>query len=224
MISTIFNLLPTMIAAATVPGWTLLMLMLLQERASLRTPTWFLAGILGSRALQGLLVAWVTVSLHSVGDRRVSSALTSLLEIIIGLAMLGTAIRAISKTPDPDAPPPQWLHRIQSASPWMAMLAGCFLVLVGTRQWIFAFGAVRMISNNDLDTAPATLVYLVFAIGASLPLIIPYLLRAFGGASSRNLLDSVDGWLTRHGPTLISLTSLALGIYFLGKGLSTVID
>ena len=209
-----------MIAAATVPGWTLLMLMLLQDRASLRAPTGFLIGILGSRLAQGLLVGWVTVSLQSFDDRRVSSALTSLLEIIIGLAMLGTAIRAMTRTPDPDAPPPHWLGRVQSASPWMAGLAGCFLVLVGTRQWIFAFGAVRTIGNDDLDTIAAIVVYVVFAVGASLPVIVPYALQTFGGASARRWLEVINGWLTKHGTVLISLTSLALGIYFLASGIN----
>lgn len=223
MISTFVALIPTMIAAAAVPGWMALMLMLLQRRSSLQAASWFLGGILGSRLLQGLAVGWVTASLTSLAsDSQATRAVSSLIEIIIGLAMLGTAIRALTKSPDADAPPSQWLSRLRTVPAPLASLAGVFLMLVGTRQWIFAFGAIRTIQDGNHGRFENVLLYVLFTIGAACTLILPFAVRALGGEAARRQLDRGNDWLERHGHTLLAIVSLALGIYFLIQGLGDI--
>ncbi|MGN6484112.1 MAG: GAP family protein [Thermomicrobiales bacterium] len=221
MIETLVLLLPATLAAAIVPGWILLMLMLLEQERALPIAGAFLGGVIVSRLAQGIILTWFASSLPT-STPHADTTVRGVVEAIIGLGLLGTAAHALSRTPDPDTSPPAWLHRLEAISPPLAFVAGMFLVLVGSRQWLFAFGAVQTIQGHMASPARELAGYVLFVIGASLPLIVPFLWQAGGTEAGRKRVQSANGWLARHGQRIAAALSIVLGVYFLGRGVTSI--
>jgi hypothetical protein len=64
--------------------------------------------------------------------------------------------------------------------------------------------------------------YVLFVAGASLPLIVPYLMRTSHRPGTRHQLARMQDWLGRHGRILVAITSLVLGVIFVLQGISAL--
>jgi uncharacterized membrane protein len=138
--------------------------------------------------------------------------------VIVGVLMLVSAVRTFSRIPDHDAPSAAVFERAKGVSPWALAGAGVFLVLVGTRQWIFAIGAVGVASATGWSAVEQGLLYVLYAVGSSLPLIVPLWMAALGGEGSRRRLENASRWLQRNERTIIAVVSAVLGAFFLVQG------
>jgi hypothetical protein len=212
------GMIPMIAGAAIVPGWTVLMLIVLQRRDAVRAGSFLLGGVLAARILQGIAFGWLFASV-STGNHENTSDLVSMAKVVVGLLMLISAVRMAAQVPDHDAPPDRLLGRAKSVSPWALAGVGVFLVLVGTRQWIFAMGALGVITTSEVGPVAEDVLYGVYALAASLPLIVPLAIATSGSASGRKALDRMALVLQRHERVIVTVVSAVLGVFFLVQGI-----
>ncbi len=217
MLDAALEMLPMIIGAAIVPGWAVLMLIVLDRPDGVRAGSFLLGGILLARLLQGILFTWIYSSL-SPGNARNIDVLVSLSKLIIGVLLLVSAVRVMVRVPDHDEPPDKILGRARTVTPLALAGVGIFLVLVGTRQWIFAIGALGVITASGVGDLGHILLYATYMVAASLPLIVPLGIARFGGDAGRRNLNLTADWLHNHEPVLVMSVSALLGAFFLIQG------
>jgi hypothetical protein len=218
MVGAIVGMIPMIAGAAIVPGWTVLMLIVLQRRDAVRAGSFLLGGVLVARAIQGVAFGWLFASVSS-GNHENTGDLVSWTKVIVGLLMLISAVRLAARVPDHDAPPDKLLGRAKSVSPWALAGVGVFLVLVGTRQWIFAMGALGVVTTSEVGPLAEDVLYGVYVLAASLPLIVPLAIAISGSESGRRTLDRTALLLQRHERVIVTVVSAVLGGYFLVQGI-----
>ena len=214
----VVGMIPMIAGAAMVPGWTVLMLLVLQRRDAVRAGSFLLGGVLAGRTTQVIAFGWLFASVSTASHENASD-LVSLAKVIVGVLMLVSTVRMAAHVPDHDVPPDKLLGRAKTVSPLALAGVGVFLVLVGTRQWMFALGAMGVVTTSGVGPLAEIALDGVYVLAASLPLIVPLGIVISGSSSGRRLLDRSAQLLQRHERSIVTVVSAVLGVFFLVQGI-----
>jgi hypothetical protein len=141
------------------------------------------------------------------------------LSVTLGGLCLVLALRTYLQVPDPDAPPPKWLERIQSIVPSRAFVFGVVLMATNVKILLIYTIGVAQILGAGLSRIASLILVLVFVgiiqIGVLAPLII-YLRNPQRAGSAlqamRERLDHAYRWV-------MIVIFVALGFYLIANGL-----
>lgn len=135
------------------------------------------------------------------------------LNVLLGVLILLLTLKSFLTTPDPDAPPPRWMERIESITPLYALLLGG--LLIGTNRKIVAaytFG-VNQIIQSEIGLLPGLLALLLVLSGPLLPICV-YVARP---DEATRLLNALKAWVVKMSHNLLTLALLVIGVYFLTR-------
>lgn len=218
------SLVPLMVGAAALPLHIILTLLLLRTAGGRIKAAAFAAGIVLVRLLQGLIFGYVfagAIEARSVaGGRDISSTLL----LVSGILMLVTAAWGLSKEEDPDAPPPRWMKAIDGVSAPKAFAGGVVLMMFSMKQWIFTLSAIAIIDEARLGMALSVVAYLAFVVAAQSVMLAPIVLARVSSDRAAKRLDSERGWLERHNRLATVIVSSVLGLWFMSKGISGLLE
>jgi hypothetical protein len=217
------NLLPLIVAAAVLPAWIIITLLLLRGKGGVIKAAAFAAGALAVRLLQGILFGLIFGAATDGADEQEASVIASTLLLVVGILLLVTAVKKWRKEDDPDAPPPQWMTALGGLSALKAFGMGALLMAVALKQWVFTLSAIAVIEEAQLDPAGSVLSYLFFVLAAQSLVLAPVIAAALAPAQSARLLDATLGWLERNNRVITIAVSLIFGAWFLWKGLTGLI-
>ena len=219
----IISLLPFVIGSALVPIQIIIDILLLKNpRQGLLKATAYVGGMTTLRLLQGLFFGLILTNSTSVAAQEDSGKgpIVSTLLLVLGIFLLITAYKQLTKEDDPDAPPPKWLAMIDSLSPLKAFGIGFGLLLIGAKFWVFTLGAIGVIGEAQLGQPYSSVAYLIFILLAEILLLLPLIIRIIIPKQSVGLLEQVSAWLTKHNRMIIIIVSLVFGLIFLYQGAS----
>jgi hypothetical protein len=213
------ELLPLIVAAAVLPVWIIMTLLLLRGAGGVAKASAFVAGAVGVRLLQGALFGLVLGSDDAAGDDN-SGVIAATLLLVVGILMLIAAYLKWRKEEDPDAPPPKWMGALAGLSTRKAFGMGALLMAVAVKQWVFTLSALAVIDAGQVSQVEGVLLFLLFVLAAQSLIAAPIIVCALAPAQSARLLDGMQGFLERYNRPITIGVSLVFGLWFVWKGVS----
>jgi len=222
MSSLLLELLPIVVASAILPGLTMLVILILQGKYGVVAGLAFSAGAIVTRLLQGILFGLIFRQ-ESDSVQEATPAVQSMLLVVLAILLIVTAVRLWLKGEDEDAPPPKWMESIGQATPGRVFLIGMAPLAISPKHWVFTISAVQAIAYADLGTGRASLIFVLFVLVATLPLLAPVLFALVAPERSILTLQQWRGWLDANFHTVKIVVSLLFGLLFLWKGISGLV-
>lgn len=120
-----------------------------------------------------------------------------------------------------DAEPakPKLLGRLDGLSVLGALGVGLAQGFVVIKNIPLALGAGATFGEAGLHSSEAVVALVVFALVASLGVIVPLVFALIGGAGLDTRLRTMRGWLEANMSTITIIVLLVLASYFLGQGI-----
>jgi hypothetical protein len=217
------DLLPLIIAAALLPLWIIISLLLLRGEGGVRRAMAFSAGAMTARIVYGLLFSLIVGASADAGDAARSGVIKSTLLLVLGILMLALAYKKWRKEDDPDAPPPKWMAMLSGMTALKAFGFGALLMTIAVKQWVFTFSAIATISEAQLDQVASALVYVFFVVAAQSLMLAPIVVTLATPAQSAKILDTALGWLERNNRPITVAASLIFGVWFAWQGITGIL-
>jgi hypothetical protein len=214
------NLLPVMIATATVPFSPIIVLLLLLGEGGLGKAIAFAAGNIAVRLVQGIVFAYTFGSATEAEAEAGVTYIASTLMVVIGILLLISAYKKWRKEVDPDDPPPEWMAKISGLSALKAAGAGALYITVSPKQWILTLAAITTIGEAGLSLASNAGLYLLFILVSQIFMLAPIVFYAVAPQQATKPLEAMQGWLERNSRTILILVSLVFGVWLLVKGIN----
>jgi hypothetical protein len=194
-------------------------LMLLSPRARTNGPA-FLVGWVVGLAVVSIVVTALSGSV-GIGSGGGGSTMGSSIKILLGLLLIGLAIRNFRNRPGPGEQPPlpSWMRAIDSVTAVKALGIAVLLSAVNPKNLSLTVAAAVTIAQEGLSTVSAAFVLVVFVVIASLSIAVPVVLYLAGGSSAKAALDRLKGWLNANNATVVAMLLLVIGVVLVGKGL-----
>lgn len=214
----LIDLLPMILASAIVPvGLIINTILLMGENGKLRSAA-FIGGVTLSRLIQGALFGFVfgAAAEASSGPSPVASTLL----LVAGVLFLIKGVKTFLKEPDPDDPPPKWMAAIDSLTAGKLFLIGAGWVMIAIKLWVFTLAALQIIRDAYLGLTPSIIVYLIYAIGCIILMLIPLIMYIVAPAPTKTLLAKFRVWLEKNNRGIMIVVSAVFGVFFLYKGIS----
>jgi Sap, sulfolipid-1-addressing protein len=194
-------------------------LMLLSPKARTNGPA-FLVGWVAGLALVSIVVTALSGN-AGLGSGGGGSTVGSLIKILLGLLLVGLAVRDFRNRPRPGEQPPLpgWMRAIDSFTPVKALGIALLLSAINPKNLSLTVAAAVTIAQEGLSTASATFTLILFIILASLSIAVPVALYILGGSSAARTLDRLRTWLNANNATVMAVLLLVIGVVLIGKGL-----
>ncbi len=197
-----------------------IILMLLSARAGANSAAFLGGWIVGVTGAAVVLLA-VSGSLSTDASGAPSTS-SSVIKLVLGLALIGMARRHFQQRPRADEPPalPKWLAGIDALTPVRAAGLGVLLSAVNPKNLLLIAGAMLAVSQFDLTRSDQVAVVAVFVVIAISTVAAPVVVYRVAGAKAQHLLDEAKAWLTTNNATVMAVLLLVIGVVLLGKGVS----
>jgi threonine/homoserine/homoserine lactone efflux protein len=180
------------------------------------------------------LLGWV-VGLGAVGtiillvssgadasDDRAPATWTSILKLLLGLALVALAVRQWRGRPRGDAEPalPKWMSTIDTFTPARSVAMGVALSAINPKNLILVAGAAAAIASTGASTGDQAAALAVFVavgtLGPGAPVAIFFLM----GDRAHDLLGGLRSWMARENTTIMAVLCLVIGAKLIGDAIS----
>jgi len=217
--SVLINLLPLVLASAIYPVGLILNTILLIGENGIAKSAAFIGGVTTARLIQGVLFGLVFAAAYaSEGDSSAPSLIGSTLFLVIGLVFIITAIKTYRSEPDPDAPPKGLT--LDSVKPAKVFLLGAGWVMVAVTLWLFTLEALAIIYDANLAPTENVIIFLVYAVGCVLLMLIPLIMCVVAPEPSKAVLGKVRTWMDKNNRAITIVVSSVFGALFLYQGIT----
>ena len=206
-------------------------------------PWGIMMAVLLLNAKRGLWVVWtfvaawiaaisVTMALLLLGfgststSSNTTSKAVSIVEIVIGLALLGFGARSLLKarrakssppTEDAEQKQPGWLRAIAEIS-----IVGAFLLGIYSATYPVVVAAAGEILRADVSAADQTTLAVTFVIVGSSTVIAVAALGTFAPSRSEAFLARMRAWLTLHNSEVLTAILLVFGVALIARGIQSL--
>lgn len=197
-----------------------IILMLLSPQALKLAPA-FVAGWLAVIAVT-LGVMSIFVDADTMIDSSDSpSTFSIVMNIVLGSLMILLAFNAWRGRPKPGETPemPGWMKAVDKVSVPMAFLLGAMFGGVNPKNLLLNIAAGKTIVAGALNTSQTVSSIVIYAVIASLSVIVPLAWYLASPESAAKKLDGLRGWLTENNATVMTVVFLVLGVNYVGKGI-----
>jgi hypothetical protein len=220
MTETLVEIIPFIIGSAIAPGQIIIILLLLKSpQSGLGKAILFLLGVTSIRLLQGIVFGVILNLGASAEGTNGKGPVVSTLLLVLGIFLLITAYKKITKEQDPEDSPPKWITSIETATKTKLFTFGMQLPLISPKMWVFILGAIGTISHAQLGQPTSFFTFLVFIILAQMLLILPIIIRLLLPKRSMKVFQSASVWLSDNNRIILIVISLIFGIFFLYQGI-----
>ena len=206
-------------------------------------PWGIMMAVLLLNAKRGLWVVWtfvaawiaaisVTMALLLLGfgststSSNTTSKAVSIVEIVIGLALLGFGARSLLKARRARSSPatekleqkqPGWLRAIAEIS-----IVGAFLLGIYSATYPVVVAAAGEILRADVSAADQTTLAVTFVIVGSSTVIAVAALGTFAPSRSEAFLARMRAWLTIHNSEVLTAILLLFGVALISRGIQSL--
>jgi threonine/homoserine/homoserine lactone efflux protein len=216
MYSVVGSLIPLAFAVAFSPLPIIAtILMLLSPRAKLSAVLFLVGWAVGIGTVLTLF-ALVADYLPQGGS---SGLLTSIIRIMLGIALLGLAVRNWTRRDTPKDPP-KWLASLSSVPPARSLLLGLALGGANPKNLLIGIAAGLVIGTAALPTGQQVAAVVLYTVLASFTVIVPVLGYLIAGGRMREPLIALKDWLERNSSVIVGVLFLIFGFVLIGNGIA----
>jgi hypothetical protein len=207
------------IALSPVPI-ALVILVLISARARTNGPAFALGWFLAVTFAVGLLTA-LGHAADADTDTSASDGV-NLVQVLLGLLLLGLAARSWRKRPraGETPPPPKLFGAADSMSLPAAFGVGALFAVVNPKNLPLEISAAGRIAQAGLSGAESAALVILFALLASATVLVPVVAYLVLGERARSPLAATKDWLLANNATIMTVLFLVLGAKVLGQGLA----
>ena len=194
--------------------------MLMSKRAGVNS-TAFLGGwIVGIFAVITIVIV-VSESLGTTTDGQPSPGVATT-ELVLGVLLLGFAIRRWRNRPGPGEEPhfPKWLQTIDTITPVKSLGLGVLLSAVNPKNPILMIGGGLAIAGATASTGDRIGASVIFALLAASTVVLPVVIYQVMGMRAQATLNQMRTWLGQNNTAVMSVLLLVIGVVLIGKGIA----
>lgn len=215
------TLVPLIVGSAVLPVQITITVLLLRSSSGVIVGAAWVAGMTAVRLVQGLVFGLVLETATSgAGDAGGPGPIVSTLLLVVGIAFLVGAGKALLDEPDEDAAPPGWMSSISAAPPGRAFAMGAGIVALSPKLWAFTLAAIGAIADAGLAGAMAVGWFLLFVVLAESVHLGLVGLTAVAPARAAPVLERTSAALVRYGREIKVGLGVVFGLWFLYKALA----
>ena len=198
----------------------LVILILISERKATNGPAFAIGWGLAVFAAVSLF-ALLGGAADADSDETVSNGV-NWLQVALGALFVWFGIRSWQKRPRPGvvAPEPKLFGAVGSMSALLAFGVGALLAVANAKNLPLEISAGGSIAQAGLSSGDAVVVIALFALVASLSVLVPVVAVLVLGERTREPLDATKEWLLANNATIMLVLFSILGAKMLGKGLA----
>lgn len=216
------DILPAAVGVALSPmPIVAVILMLFSPRARTNGPAFVLGWVLGIVVVLAIAIWLAASGIIAGGDEDDPSTASSVVHLLLGLALLLLAVRAWRHRPLPgdDVAPPSWMASLNDASPLLALGMGALLGGVNPKNLALNVAAGLAIAQAGISLNGALLPGSVYILIASVSVAAPVLWYLIDQDRASHTLAGWRTWLIANNATVMAVLLLILGVKQLGQGL-----
>jgi threonine/homoserine/homoserine lactone efflux protein len=143
------------------------------------------------------------------------------IKLVVGLLLVGFAVRDWRKRPAPGETPetPKWMSAIDTLTPAKAGGLGVLLSTVNPKNLALSLGAGASLAQVGASGGEAAVGLIVFVVIASLTIAVPVVFSLSGGERAAHVLDGWRVWLAEHNTAVMAVLFLVFGVVLFSQGL-----
>ena len=166
----------------------------------------------GATALAGAL------DLSGSSDR---SQGASVVLLILGVALVGVAVRKFHNRPRPEEVPdtPKWMDGIEEFVPGKSLVVGIAVGILNPKNIAVGVAAAVTIALANLSVGQQIGGIAVYVVIASMGVAAPIITVLVLGNRSPGVLDGWKAWLDRNSAATMAVIYLLFGVILIGKGI-----
>jgi hypothetical protein len=181
----------------------------------------FIVGWLVGVAVAGA-IALAVLGPTTTSDDGETASWTYWLKIVLGLLLVGLAVKEWKARPAPDAEVamPKWMGMLDG---FTALKAGGLAVLLSAlnpKNLVFIIGGAAAVSQFDLSVGEQAGAWAVFTIIATIGVAVPMAIFLFMGSKAASTLQSLKEWMARNNTAVMAVLLLIIGIKLVGDAIT----
>jgi threonine/homoserine/homoserine lactone efflux protein len=195
-------------------------LMLATPRGARNGPAFLLGWIVGLGVV-GTIVLLVS-SGASASEDGSPATWTSILKLVLGLALLALAVKQWRGRPrgDAEAALPKWMSTIDAFTPARSVAMGVALSAINPKNLILTAGAAAAIASTGTSTGSQAVALAVFVVVGTLGPGVPVAIFFLMGERAHEILDSLKSWMAKENVVIMAVLCLIIGTKLIGDAIS----
>jgi threonine/homoserine/homoserine lactone efflux protein len=215
------DVLPLAVAVAVFPVPIIVAVLLLgSDRGTAKCAAYALSWSTGLFVVGGIVL--VLAGAAGASESSQPATWVNVLLLGLGLLLLAAAVKQWRGRPsgDQETPTLGWMRAIDEFTIAKAGGVGFALSALNPKNVLLTVAAAAEIAEVGLSAGREVAVLLAFVLLASAGVLTPLVLALALGQRSRELLDSLRGWMARYSAVIMSLLCLVIGAKLIGDALS----
>jgi threonine/homoserine/homoserine lactone efflux protein len=175
------------------------------------------AGLAAVGAIVLVFAGWADAS-----DAGEPATWVNVLLLGLGLLLVALAVKQWRGRPRAGAEPPVpgWMRTVDDFTVAKAGGAGFALSALNPKNVLLTVAAAAEIAEVGLPAGEQVVVLLGFVLVASAGVLTPLVVSLALGDRSRELLDGLRGWMSRHNAVIMAVLFLLIGAKLIGDAIS----
>ena len=147
---------------------------------------------------------------------------TSTLKLVLGILLLGLAVKQWRKRPGPDedAPMPKWMGSIEGFTPLKSAGLGVVVSVVNPKNLILMIGGATAIAQTDVSGSDQAITWAIFILIATIGVAAPVVIYFAMGDKAAAILDDLKGWMARNNAAIMAVILVIIGVKLIGDAIS----
>jgi threonine/homoserine/homoserine lactone efflux protein len=215
------NVLPLAVAIAIFPVPIIAVVLIIgSDRGRAKGLAFVLAWCAGLGAIGAIVL--LLGGVFDGSDAGEPATWVNALLLALGLLLLAAAVKQWRGRPSAgdETPTPAWMRTIGDFTIAKAAGAGFVLTVLNPKNVLLAAAAAAEIAEVGLPASQQVAALVVFVFIASAGVLTPLVLSLALGDRSRELLDSLEGWMARHNAVIMAVLFLLIGAKLIGDAVS----
>jgi threonine/homoserine/homoserine lactone efflux protein len=216
--------IPFALGVALNPIPVLAIVLILAAPRGLLRGTALLLGALSSLAIIVVVLFGLESGADPIEDGE-TATWVSVVQLVLGLALLALAARKWRSRPRPggdDPEMPGWMSAIETLTPARAVAAGAALMGLNPKNIMITAGAVTSIAGTGAATSSQVVALAVYVLIATASVALPVLVTALFGARAAHGLGVIRDWMLRHHKVILAAILVVLGTVLLVDAISSL--
>lgn len=194
------------------------MIILMGAQARTSAPAFLLGWVLGI-----LTVGFIVFLVPGIDTARGEpTALSGLIRIVLGIALLLLSVRQWRQRTAPDEPRevPKVFAHLDQMGVIHSSVTGFVLSSIHPKNLILCAAGAATIDASMLEPGAQIIALLVFSAIASLTIVIPVTGYFLAGPSAEAMFRSWKDWLVKNNATMITVSLLIFGALLISRGMT----
>jgi threonine/homoserine/homoserine lactone efflux protein len=181
----------------------------------------FLVGWIVAMAVAGVILLAV-VGASGPTDGGAPADWNSTLKLVLGVALLGLAVKQWRKRPGPgeEAVMPKWMDTIEGFTPLKSAGLGVVVSVVNPKNLILIVGGATAISQTDVSGSDQAITWAIFILIATIGVAAPIVIYFAMGDKAPAILDDLKGWMARNNAAIMAVILVIIGAKLIGDSIT----